>query len=932
MKKVIVSMVMMALCCSAAFAQNELPLDPSVRRGRLDNGMTYYIRHNANPPQRAEFYLNTAVGAVQETPDQDGLAHFLEHMCFNGTKNFPGKNLLNYLQGIGASFGGNINASTGTERTQYMLNNIPLIDPGVVDVCLLIMHDYSHFVTLDPKEIDAERGVILEEKRSRNTADWRMYMEAKKYLFAGSPLSDCSIIGSEHNLKTFKPSSLEAFYHSWYRPDMQSLVVVGDIDVDEVEAKIRKIFADIPPASPGAPKKQKLTFSLGDKPQAAVIRDRECTSNTVEIYWRKPASDSKNANTVQRFSGNLLQSLISIIMNDRLADIAYVPNAPFIEAEFGIERLCNDLSAVQVSANFKDGAASGALEALLAEVERMSRYGFTQGEMQRAETELISRYENARNRASTRKNSDFIGPISRNFFYNSYMLDPAAADSLVKKILPTFTLEMLNGKTGELLSGRQPLILLYTPENESSAVLDTTAFLAIAEKVKTARIAPPSSENVPPAFLDSTGLKPAIASEVGEFFFDSYRTAFSNGVTVILRPSNLEKNRITFDIYKKGGRSVVKDKELYSVAPSLWNNWLHVAGLSRFNSATVSKMLAGRQLSVTPYIDSYVHGIKGSSTKSDFAVAMQMVHLFFTDPRLNASEFRTTVEKTGAMLSNYEKQPDYKFMQALNETLYGGSPRRFVQSSENLSKAKFSTFKKVYRRLFGDCGGAVMVIGGDFDPAEVLPLVNLYIGSIKGGAPGGWKYCGDGIADGNILNDFTIQMQEPKVSVMQVYSLRKSPFSVEAELSYRALAYILDMIYTETLRESEGGTYGASVKSFLGSEPDEYRMLQIYFESNVGQADHLREMAGDAVRKLAAEGPRKDHFDKAVKYFHKILPESQLRLAYWNSAIENYEKYSYDRVSDYEYSLESLTPDKIKAAAAELLQDGCLKEIVMRPE
>ncbi|MCR5547181.1 MAG: insulinase family protein, partial [Bacteroidales bacterium] len=250
MKRFFLIAAMLIAAAAAGQAQEipNLPNDPATRVGKLDNGLTYYIRHNGLPEKRAEFYLATNVGAIQETPDQDGLAHFLEHMCFNGTKNFPGKGILNWLESIGASFGGNVNASTGVEQTVYLLNNIPLIRPTVVDTCILIMHDYSHFVTLAEDEIDKERGVILEEKRTRNTAGWRMHEQMMPYLYGDTKYNGCTIIGSEENLKTFKPESIRNFYKTWYRPDMQALIVVGDIDVDEVEAKIKSIFADIPAA------------------------------------------------------------------------------------------------------------------------------------------------------------------------------------------------------------------------------------------------------------------------------------------------------------------------------------------------------------------------------------------------------------------------------------------------------------------------------------------------------------------------------------------------------------------------------------------------------------------------------------------------------------------------------------------------------------
>ncbi len=266
----------------------KIPGDSLVRRGTLDNGLTYYIRHNAIPAQRAEFYLATNVGAIQETPDQDGLAHFLEHMCFNGTKNFPGKAILDYLQSIGASFGGNVNASTGVEQTVYMLNNIPLVRPGVADTCLLILHDYSHFVSCDPVEIDKERPVILEEKRSRNTADWRIFERAQPYLYGDTKYGHCTVIGSEENLKTFAPESLVNFYHTWYRPDLQAVIVVGDVDPDAVEASLKRIFADIPAAENPVPK-ERIVLPKEEQPRVGVITDPEATEASLTLLWENPA-------------------------------------------------------------------------------------------------------------------------------------------------------------------------------------------------------------------------------------------------------------------------------------------------------------------------------------------------------------------------------------------------------------------------------------------------------------------------------------------------------------------------------------------------------------------------------------------------------------------------------------------------------------------
>ena len=323
----------------------QLPLDPAVRVGKLDNGLTYYLRHNEKPAQRAEFYLATDVGALQELPDQDGLAHFLEHMCFNGTKNFPGKGILNYLESIGASFGGNVNASTGVEQTIYLLNNIPLVRPTVVDTCILIMHDYSHFVTCDPEEIDKERGVILEEKRSRNTAQWRMREQSNPYLYSDTKYATTSIIGTEENLKTFKPESLTNFYHTWYRPDMQALIVVGDIDVDYVEACIQRTFADIP-AAENPKQKDVITIPNNEKPAIAILTDPENRNTSITSYWRSEATPEMLNSTPVGLITDLVEDIVSIVMNERFDEIAAQADAPFLTGGFGIGNLCGSSGSI----------------------------------------------------------------------------------------------------------------------------------------------------------------------------------------------------------------------------------------------------------------------------------------------------------------------------------------------------------------------------------------------------------------------------------------------------------------------------------------------------------------------------------------------------------------------------------------------------------
>ena len=440
-------MIAAVLFSTAALASGQqmpvLPNDPAAKVGKLDNGMTYYIRHNDKPAGRAEFYLATNVGALQEEPDQDGLAHFLEHMCFNGTKNFPDKGILNWLESIGASFGGNVNASTGVEQTIYLLNNIPLVRPTVIDTCLLIMHDYSHFVTCDPVEIDKERGVILEEKRSRNTASWRMREQSSPYIYGDTKYATTTIIGSEENLKNFKPESLTNFYHTWYRPDMQALVVVGDFDVDEVEAKIKSTFADIP-AVENPRQKEVIRIPDNEEPVIGVLTDKENNNTSISVYWKSEPMPEEMNNTAIGMLTNVVKNLVSNIMNERLSDLSAKSEAPFLDAGFGMGKLCESCEVVLAQVDCKEGRALESFASLLSETKRMSLYGFSDSEVERAKTELLSQYERAANSADTRKNGEFVMAMIYNFLDNEPFMDPAVEYELAKELLGQINAAVLN--------------------------------------------------------------------------------------------------------------------------------------------------------------------------------------------------------------------------------------------------------------------------------------------------------------------------------------------------------------------------------------------------------------------------------------------------------------------------------------------------------
>ena len=607
------------------FGQAPLPNDPEVKIGKLENGMTYYIRHNDKPAQRAEFYLATNVGAYQEEDDQDGLAHFLEHMCFNGTKNFPGKGILDWLQSIGAEFGRNINASTGFEQTQYMLNNIPIARESIIDSCLLIMHDYSHFVTCDPVEIDAERGVILEERRGRRDAGWRMFEKSLPYYFGDTPYARRTLIGGEEQLKTFKYESLTNFYKKWYNPDMQAIIVIGDIDVNQIENKIKTIFSDIP--APAVPT-QKIEYKIpaNEEPIFGIITDKEATSSQIELLWKGEPLPMELNNTDIAYSMDMVKAFISIIMRERFSDITSKPNAPFIGAQFGIGKLCNTCEAVSGNVSFKDGEGLKAFNAFLLEIEKLRRYGFTEAEVTRAKENILQAYERAVEAAATRKNAEFVRPIINNFFFNEPILTPETDQQIAQAICSQLNAQVLNQMLPQLLKEQNVLVLFNGPEKEG-LVNPTEAELAeVYAAAKNAEIAPNAEETVNEPLLDASKLKGAAVKKEKTGIYGETVWTLKNGVKVVVLPTDYKKDQVIINLSMDGGKTLISTEDLPSFEDNIWKLFMRNCGLSKFSGSALPKMLAGKSAGANPFISNLTHGISASSTPKDIETAFQLLH------------------------------------------------------------------------------------------------------------------------------------------------------------------------------------------------------------------------------------------------------------------------------------------------------------------
>ena len=911
----------------------KLPNSAEVTIGRLDNGLTYYIRHNELPKGRAEFYLATDVGAIQEEyPSQDGLAHFLEHMCFNGTEHFPGKSILNYLRSIGAEFGRNINASTGFEETQYMLNNIPVERESVVDSCLMILADYSHYVLNEPSEIDAERGVIIEERRTRRNAQWRTMERSLPYFFGeGTQPALHTLIGTQEHLETFVPESLNSFYEKWYHPGNQAVVVVGDVDVERTKAKIEEIFGAIPAKENPAPI---AIVEIEDHavPRVGIITDPESTTSDLSLIWHSPATPEAINATVYGQVNDLIKNVISMVMRERFQDITSKPSSPYLSGSFGISSLIyEDIDAVMGDVTLREDNILGGFRDFYTELVRLQRYGITDAEFSRVKADILSMMETRANKAETRKNPEFVRPILDNFFDKEPIFEPADEKQLVEMLFSQLNAAAVSQVVAQIFSDNNLVVVYSGPEKEGIATPNPEQLLKVMADVNASEISAPAGEDIPESFLDPAKLKGSPVKKTAVSIYGSTKWTLRNGVEVYVYPTDLAKDQILFNYYKDGGLSLVSTDDIASFDQSIFSLFQSNSGVSAFSGTTVSKMLTGKNLSVTPYFDQLENGINGNSTVKDFETALQLLYLYATDPRFDPEEWQNGIDQINAILPNLQNQPNYKLQQQLMKTLYGGNARKEILSEETLRRASLETVEKNWKRLFADAAGARLVIVGDVNTEAVKPLVEKYIGSLpKGKKALKWVDPREDIAKGKIENVFEVDMQTPKSTVLQVYSADLD-YSYDKEAAMEAISYIMDMRYTESLREEEGGTYGASASGNLTRRPRQTAVYEVYFDCKPALCDRLRELSIEGFRKLAEEGPTDEELAAAKLNLQKNLPENRHRNNWWLNSIELYLTYGVDRDAAYEAAVGNLSAASIKALAKEMLSQDNFIEVVMKP-
>ena len=911
-----------------------IPADKAVRVGQLENGMKYYIRHNDKQKNLADFYISHDVGAIQEADDQQGLAHFLEHMAFNGTKNLPGKMLIEYLETVGVKFGTNLNAGTSWDYTQYLLKDVPTIRPGIVDSALLILHDWSHFIALQPKEIDAERGVIMEELRMRDGASWRGTIHLLKALGKGTRYEHRNLIGHLDGLKSFDHSSLENFYKKWYRPEYQAVVVVGDINVDEIEAKLKKLMADIPASPADAPQKEVIVVPDNKEPIISIFEDPEMTESGASLFIKRQALPKHLNNTVVAEQLALIDALADEMANARFREIAMKPNAPFTGARFmnGGIGICPTLACAGFDVNTQDGKILTGIEAAYTELERIRRHGFTEGELERAKQSVMKMQELAYNNRNDRKNGQYVQRYLNAFRKNAAMPDAETEWKLDSTIIVNIQLPMINQVMKQYITDHNQVLIVQAPKREGLVNPTEAQCLEVLAKVKAATIAPYADNTVKEPLIpaDKKLKGSAVKKESKNETFGTTEWTLKNGMKVVVKPTKFKADEVQVAMVAHFGQSSLSD-ELYWPS-SFLPTFMGRMGISKFSATDLRKQLSGKNASVYVSPDDYKTQVVGNGSPKDIETIFQLIYLTFTDPRFSKDDYDVAMNQLRPYVENLQTNPDYISAVEREKTLYGNHFRRQQVTPALLDKVKFELFEPAYKALYSNAANFTTYIVGNVDVEVLKPLVEKYIGSLPVSKKLS-KKVDDGVrtVKGEVVNDFKAKMQQPKVGVTRIYT-GDIDYTLKNRVAMNVLSHVLRSRYTVSIREEKGGTYSVGVGGRVKSDIKPSYQLIVLFDTNEQMADELSQIVIDEIKKIAQDGPNKEDVEKTRKYLLKEY-ENQIQMnGNWISWLVERDTHGTNYAAEYKKAVEALTYDDLKALAAKILKDNNMAYIVMRPE
>lgn len=937
--KILGSIVLFAASVAAS-AQNmeqmmqPLPVDPQVRVGHLDNGLTYYIRHNEEPKNQVFFYIAQKVGSIQEEESQRGLAHFLEHMCFNGTTHFPDSSLTNYLESIGVKFGAQLNAYTSVEETVYNIDNVPARE-GAIDSCLLILHDWSNSLSLDGNEIDKERGVIHQEWRMRNTGMTRVLVKHLEKLMSDSRYGRRFPIGLMEVVDEFPHDTLRAYYHKWYRPDLQGIIVVGDINVDQIESKIQKLFEPIKVQQPVAKREY---YSVPDNTEAIVVSDKdpEQTSQVVMISLKHPATPDSLRNLAPTYIEELSKNLALNALNQRLGELSLKPECPYRGAgvDDGAFLLSSKVTgALNVTISPKEGRVEEAVQAVMAELYRLDQFGFTQGEIDRTVAEALSSYEQAYNNRDKQKSIAYAREYYRSFLDNDAIPGIEVEYQLAQQVLPNIPVQAYQMLVKQLITRTDTNLVVFcvNPDKEGLVIPTEEQLLNAIHAAQQQELTPwednvksgPLIEDLPAA----GSIKKEVPGPCGSTIL-----SLSNGVKVVMKATDYKDDEIRMTAWSDGGtnRYGLADRINLAVLGGVMGR----SKLGGFTQVELSKALAGKNASAGASVGGRQESLGGHSSKKDVQTMFELIYLNFQPREKDNDAVASYLSSLRESLRNKNLNPKAAFSDSIQATLYNHHPLTVPITEADVDDIDYDRIMQIYADRFADASDFTFFFIGNIDENQIRELSKQYLATLpimkRNDKPvdNGMRF-----AKGDITNRFTKKMETPQTTLLSVWT-GPIKLSVKNDAVMSILGTCVAETYLKKIREELGAAYSTSADGDItrGADDKTYYVLESSFPIKPEMTDTCLQIVQDVLEDVAANGPAEESITKAKEYMLKTFTQNQRENGYWMGRIAGILRYKYDSSKDYETIVQGITAKDIQQMAKSILKKRNRIRVIMEPE
>ncbi len=934
--------LLVGLCCFTTAEAQQLPLDSCIRKGTLPNGLTYYVRYNNQTPGQADFYIAQRVGSILEEPQQRGLAHFLEHMAFNGTAHFPDgnggeKSVRNWCEKNGIKFGADLNAYTSIDQTVYNISNAPVTKAGVTDTCLIILHDWAGSLLLKGDEIDQERGVIHEEWRTRRSrfASTRMMEEAMPVIYAGSKYADCLPIGSMEVVDTFRHEALRDYYHKWYRPDLQGIIVVGDINVDEVENKIKTLFAGdkVPEGAPA-----RNYYAVPDNKEMIVYTqaDNEQPTLNFSLYMKRDAEPRETRDTRESFLGGYKSRLAMFILRQRLANLSHEaqPRVMSASCRNGSFYVTTEKEAFALNLGLMPNNPQAGIDAALEIVEKARRYGFTEAELEHAKVQHTVNIEHRLDNKNKTRNAEYAKNIVSNFCGAEPCMNIEYEAALEAEFSATVTLADVNEAMKEIVTDQNQVCTVFGPTKYDGKPYTMPTKEQFKNWIESAQQKEYTDDNknneVAPTFMKKLPKKGKILSkkQVANGYTEYL---LSNGIKVSARQSDIEPNRLTINMFRLGGRSLYPDADAATL--QFLGSVVRESGAADFDFLTLEKKRRGKALRVVPYIDSEEEGVKGVCVASDLKTWLEIMYLYLTNPRKDKAIFQNMMAKQESMLKNRNANPNVSYNDSLRYAVYGKSKRTEPMTADRLKEVDFERMYKIYAERFADLSGMHLIVTGDIREDDFENLMCQYVASLPG-KKGKNADCKPGehvldIQRGEITKVFNKEMKTPSAQTNILYTA-SLPYTADNDLKLDVLSQIMRAVYTEKVREEKGGTYGVSVSGQFWKYPSEGCSMTVNFRCDPQKYEELIPIIDEQLQRMATEGPTQDQLNKVKEYEHKNYDRAVLTNGWWEYVRYHELRDGIDFEKDYMKKVDNLTTNDIRDFCKQLIAQKNRIQVTMK--